>query len=87
MKCIYKKLSDEEVDCCPVCNIDLGCLSVEKLSALQLPRSLNTNGSRKDVSLQPKKAALMTGQKMLLSSTHHQGIRLVIRKIILSTSS
>ncbi|PKI59679.1 hypothetical protein CRG98_019941 [Punica granatum] len=30
-KCIYKKLSDEEVDCCPVCNIDLGCLSVEKL--------------------------------------------------------
>ncbi|KAG5232638.1 E3 ubiquitin protein ligase [Salix suchowensis] len=30
-KCIYEKLSDEEVDCCPVCNIDLGCLPVEKL--------------------------------------------------------
>ncbi|XP_034908065.1 E3 ubiquitin protein ligase DRIP2 [Populus alba] len=30
-KCIFEKLSDEEVDCCPVCNIDLGCLPVEKL--------------------------------------------------------
>ncbi|XP_038890118.1 E3 ubiquitin protein ligase DRIP2-like isoform X2 [Benincasa hispida] len=29
-KCISEKLSDE-VDCCPVCNIDLGCLPVEKL--------------------------------------------------------
>ncbi|MED6125964.1 E3 ubiquitin protein ligase drip2, partial [Stylosanthes scabra] len=33
-KCIYEKLSDEEVDCCPVCNIDLGCLPVEKLRSL-----------------------------------------------------
>ncbi|XP_065853342.1 E3 ubiquitin protein ligase DRIP2-like [Euphorbia lathyris] len=32
-KCIYEKLSDEEVDCCPVCDIDLGCLPVEKLRA------------------------------------------------------
>ncbi|KAL2325380.1 hypothetical protein Fmac_024438 [Flemingia macrophylla] len=30
-KCIYEKLSDEEMDCCPECNIDLGCLPVEKL--------------------------------------------------------
>ncbi|KAJ8759443.1 hypothetical protein K2173_006976 [Erythroxylum novogranatense] len=30
-KCIYEKLSDEEVDCCPVCKMDLGCLPVEKL--------------------------------------------------------
>ncbi|KAK9083514.1 hypothetical protein Scep_029985 [Stephania cephalantha] len=30
-KCIYKKLTDEEVDCCPICNIDLGCVPVEKL--------------------------------------------------------
>lgn len=30
-KCIYERLSDEEADCCPVCNIDLGCLPVEKL--------------------------------------------------------
>ncbi|KAK0598900.1 hypothetical protein LWI29_000522 [Acer saccharum] len=30
-KCIYEKLSDEEMDCCPVCNIDLGILPVEKL--------------------------------------------------------
>ncbi|KAI3990962.1 hypothetical protein MKX01_026146 [Papaver californicum] len=28
-KCIYKKLTDE--DCCPVCNIDLGCVPEEKL--------------------------------------------------------
>ncbi|KAG7970137.1 hypothetical protein I3843_07G066700 [Carya illinoinensis] len=30
-KCIYEKLSDEEVDRCPECNIDLGILPVEKL--------------------------------------------------------
>ncbi|KAI4301931.1 hypothetical protein L6164_035165 [Bauhinia variegata] len=30
-RCIYEKLSDDEMDCCPVCNIDLGCLPVEKL--------------------------------------------------------
>ncbi|XAR61139.1 hypothetical protein NMG60_11034762 [Bertholletia excelsa] len=30
-KCIYKKLSDEELECCPVCNIDLGCGPLEKL--------------------------------------------------------
>lgn len=30
-KCIHDKLSDEEVDSCPVCNIDLGILPVEKL--------------------------------------------------------
>lgn len=32
-KCIYQKLSDEEADCCPECNIDLGCIPVEKLRA------------------------------------------------------
>ncbi|XAR58602.1 hypothetical protein NMG60_11014070 [Bertholletia excelsa] len=30
-KCIYKKLSDDESECCPVCNIDLGCVPLEKL--------------------------------------------------------
>ncbi|XP_075658305.1 E3 ubiquitin protein ligase DRIP2-like isoform X1 [Castanea sativa] len=35
-KCIYEKLSDEEMDCCPVCNIDLGCLPVEKLRGFSL---------------------------------------------------
>ncbi|OAY84933.1 E3 ubiquitin protein ligase DRIP2 [Ananas comosus] len=30
-KCIFEKLSDEETDCCPVCNIDLGCTPIEKL--------------------------------------------------------
>ncbi|XP_011032394.1 PREDICTED: E3 ubiquitin protein ligase DRIP2-like [Populus euphratica] len=32
-KCIYEKLSDEVVDCCPVCNMNLGCLPVDKLRA------------------------------------------------------
>ncbi|XP_051118618.1 E3 ubiquitin protein ligase DRIP2-like [Andrographis paniculata] len=33
-KCIYKKLSsDEEEDCCPICNIHLGCVPLEKLRA------------------------------------------------------
>ncbi|KAL6499534.1 hypothetical protein OROGR_027444 [Orobanche gracilis] len=30
-KCIYKMLSDEEMECCPICNIDLGCVPLEKL--------------------------------------------------------
>ncbi|KAF3789022.1 E3 ubiquitin protein ligase [Nymphaea thermarum] len=30
-RCIYEKLTDEEVDCCPICNTDLGCVPVEKL--------------------------------------------------------
>lgn len=30
-KCIYKKISDEEMECCPLCKIDLGCLPLEKL--------------------------------------------------------
>ncbi|XP_074577337.1 E3 ubiquitin protein ligase DRIP2-like [Curcuma longa] len=32
-KCIFEKLDEEETDCCPVCNIHLGCLPVEKLRA------------------------------------------------------
>lgn len=30
-KCIFNKLTDEEGDCCPICQIDLGCLPEEKL--------------------------------------------------------
>lgn len=30
-KCIYQRISDEGVDCCPICNIDLGCVPLEKL--------------------------------------------------------
>ncbi|KAE8729658.1 DREB2A-interacting protein 2 isoform 3 [Hibiscus syriacus] len=30
-KCIYEKLSDEGMDCCPICDIELGCLPVDKL--------------------------------------------------------
>lgn len=30
-KCIRKKISDEELECCPICNIDLGCVPLEKL--------------------------------------------------------
>ncbi|KAL2507772.1 E3 ubiquitin protein ligase DRIP2 [Forsythia ovata] len=30
-KCIYRKLSDEEMECCPICNIHLGCVPLEKL--------------------------------------------------------
>jgi len=26
-----EKINDEDVDCCPVCNIDLGCDPEEKL--------------------------------------------------------
>ncbi|KDP21358.1 hypothetical protein JCGZ_21829 [Jatropha curcas] len=30
-KCIYKKISDEGIDYCPICSIDLGCVPLEKL--------------------------------------------------------
>ncbi|KAG9139609.1 hypothetical protein Leryth_024024 [Lithospermum erythrorhizon] len=30
-KCIYKKLTIEEMECCPICKIDLGCVPLEKL--------------------------------------------------------
>ncbi|KAE8699521.1 E3 ubiquitin protein ligase DRIP2 [Hibiscus syriacus] len=30
-KCIYGKIEDEELECCPICNIDLGCVPFEKL--------------------------------------------------------
>lgn len=30
-ECIMKKINDDEVDCCPVCSIDLGCDPEEKL--------------------------------------------------------
>lgn len=30
-KCIYDKISEEELECCPICNIDLGCVPLEKL--------------------------------------------------------
>ncbi|CAN6297834.1 unnamed protein product [Urochloa humidicola] len=30
-ECIMKKINDEDIDCCPVCDIDLGCDPEEKL--------------------------------------------------------
>lgn len=30
-KCIYDKITEEELECCPICNIDLGCSPLEKL--------------------------------------------------------
>ncbi|XP_027351753.1 E3 ubiquitin protein ligase DRIP2 isoform X3 [Abrus precatorius] len=30
-KCIYDKITDEELESCPICNIDLGCVPLEKL--------------------------------------------------------
>ncbi|KZV54369.1 hypothetical protein F511_03624 [Dorcoceras hygrometricum] len=30
-KCIFKRLLDEEMECCPVCDIELGCAPLDKL--------------------------------------------------------
>lgn len=30
-KCIYDKIQEEELECCPICNTDLGCVPLEKL--------------------------------------------------------
>ncbi|TVU41905.1 hypothetical protein EJB05_15464, partial [Eragrostis curvula] len=30
-KCIFQKLEDEDINCCPTCTIDLGCAPLEKL--------------------------------------------------------
>ncbi|KAF9619088.1 hypothetical protein IFM89_005102 [Coptis chinensis] len=32
-KCIYEKLTNEEADCCPICDAGLGCTPIEKLRA------------------------------------------------------
>ncbi|OIW11275.1 hypothetical protein TanjilG_28366 [Lupinus angustifolius] len=31
IQCIYDKITEEELECCPICNIDLGCVPLEKL--------------------------------------------------------
>ncbi|KAM7266083.1 hypothetical protein ACFE04_019467 [Oxalis oulophora] len=31
-KCIYDKITEEEIESCPICDIDLGCAPLEKLS-------------------------------------------------------
>jgi hypothetical protein len=33
-KCIYKKITDEELESCPVCDTELGCSPLEKLRYL-----------------------------------------------------
>lgn len=30
-KCIYNKITREELDCCPVCKVYLGCAPLERL--------------------------------------------------------
>ncbi|XP_061338133.1 E3 ubiquitin protein ligase DRIP2-like [Gastrolobium bilobum] len=30
-KCIYDKITDEELECCPICNVDLGIVPLEKM--------------------------------------------------------
>ncbi|CAN1844949.1 E3 ubiquitin protein ligase DRIP2 [Linum perenne] len=32
-KCIYRRISKDELESCPICNIDLGCVALEKLRA------------------------------------------------------
>ena len=40
-KCIYDKIIEDELDCCPVCNTNLGCAPLEKLrSASHSPLNL-----------------------------------------------
>ncbi|VAI36412.1 unnamed protein product [Triticum turgidum subsp. durum] len=54
-KCIYKKFNDEEVESCPVCDIDLGCTPVEKLRAdhsLQDVRSKIFPSKRKKIKVE-----------------------------------
>jgi len=33
-KCIYDKITDEELENCPVCNIDLGIVPLEKMRSV-----------------------------------------------------
>ncbi|KAF3456894.1 hypothetical protein FNV43_RR01548 [Rhamnella rubrinervis] len=41
-KCIYEKITEEELDHCPVCNINLGCTPLEKLRADHSLQDLRT---------------------------------------------
>lgn len=40
-KCITKKLNDEETDHCPVCNIGLGVVPMEKLRLISFRGNIN----------------------------------------------
>ncbi|RAL47699.1 hypothetical protein DM860_012324 [Cuscuta australis] len=69
-KCIYKKLQDEETECCPICNIELGCVPVEKLRA---------NHSLQDVRLKifpyKRQKVTMAAEIVLPSVTTLQPVR------------
>ncbi|XP_058211810.1 E3 ubiquitin protein ligase DRIP2-like [Rhododendron vialii] len=56
-KCIYNKITREELDCCPVCNVYLGCAPLERLRPdhyLQDIRAILFNPSTRKESKEPK---------------------------------
>uniref|UniRef100_A0A6V7QRB6 RING-type domain-containing protein n=1 Tax=Ananas comosus var. bracteatus TaxID=296719 RepID=A0A6V7QRB6_ANACO len=72
-KCIFEKLNDEEFDCCPTCNIDLGCLPVEKL--------------RPDHNLQDIRAKIFPFKRRKINATEVPSITLPVRRKERSLSS
>ncbi|KAA8544904.1 hypothetical protein F0562_019701 [Nyssa sinensis] len=72
-RCIYEKLSDEEVDSCPVCNIDLGCISVEKL--------------RPDHNLQDIRAKIFPMKRRKIKATESPSVPLPVKRKERSLSS
>ncbi|XP_058105489.1 E3 ubiquitin protein ligase DRIP2 [Magnolia sinica] len=72
-KCIYDKLNDEELDCCPICNIDLGCTPVEKL--------------RPDHNLQDVRAKIFPFKRRKVKAPEVAAVSLPIRRKERSLSS
>ncbi|XP_020091973.1 E3 ubiquitin protein ligase DRIP2-like isoform X2 [Ananas comosus] len=72
-KCIFEKLNDEEFDCCPTCNIDLGCLPVEKL--------------RPDHNLQDIRAKIFPFKRRKINAAEVPPITLPVRRKERSLSS
>lgn len=72
-KCIYKKLSDEEFECCPVCNTNLGCVPLDKL--------------RHDHNLQDVRAKIFPFKRRKVNAPEVPSITLPVRRKERSLSS
>ncbi|CAH9051377.1 unnamed protein product, partial [Cuscuta epithymum] len=62
-KCIYKKLSEEDSQCCPICKIELGCVPMEKLRP---DKNMHAVRAKTFPFKRRKKMALKSGKLVLI---------------------
>ncbi|KAK4764035.1 hypothetical protein SAY87_013473 [Trapa incisa] len=72
-KCIHNKITDEELECCPICHIDLGCVPLDKLRPDHNLQDLRAKifplkGRKANATLQPITNLLARRKERSLSS-------------------